>query len=103
VSAPSVRARTHSRRLARRTLPGLLRYKFLHEYGYDKGEVVVEAIVADICEAVRNYFVGAEDLEPGQLVYYCPEATDRARKGRGDQGRTGCPGSQGSADPAPGA
>jgi hypothetical protein len=25
------------RRLAQRTLPGLLRYKFLHEYGYDKG------------------------------------------------------------------
>jgi hypothetical protein len=61
------------RRLARRTLPRLLRYKFLHEYGYDKGEVVVDAIVADICEVVRNYFVPADQLEPGQLVYYCPD------------------------------
>jgi hypothetical protein len=69
-------------RLARRTLPSLLRYKFLHEYGYDKGEVVVEAIVADICTVVRNYFVSADQLEPGQLIYYCPAATERPRKGR---------------------
>jgi hypothetical protein len=82
VSAPTVRAVQHHKRLARRTLPSLLRYKFLYEYGYDKGEVVVEAIVADICAAVRNYFVRAEDLEPGQLLYYCPDATERARKGK---------------------
>jgi hypothetical protein len=44
--------------------------------------VVVEAIVADICEVVRNYFVSAEQLEAGQLVYYCPDATERARKGK---------------------
>jgi hypothetical protein len=43
-------------RLARRSLPSLLRYKFLHEYGYDKGAVVVSAIVDDICTVVRNYF-----------------------------------------------
>ncbi len=56
----------------------MLRYKFLFEYGYDKGAVVVDAIVSDICEAVRSYFVRA-DVEPGQLIYYCPDAT---RKGR---------------------
>jgi hypothetical protein len=42
-----------ARRLRRRTLPSLLRYKFLHEYGYDKGAVVVTAIVDDICRVVR--------------------------------------------------
>jgi Protein of unknown function (DUF1670) len=82
VSGPTVRAVQHHKRLARRTLPSLLRYKFLYEYGYDKGEVVVEAIVADICEVVRNYFVSAEQLEPGQLIYYCPAADERARKGK---------------------
>ncbi|HEX6394680.1 MAG TPA: DUF1670 domain-containing protein [Acidimicrobiales bacterium] len=82
MSNPTPRAEILHRRLARRTLPSLLRYKFLHEYGYDKGEVVVEAIVADICNVVRNYFVSADQLEPGQLVYYCPAATERARKGR---------------------
>ena len=82
MSTPSATSVSAGRRLAQRTLPGLLRYKFLHEYGYDKGEVVVEAIVADICQAVRNHFVSADQLEPGQLVYYCPAATERARKGK---------------------
>lgn len=82
MSPPTVRSVQHHKRLARRTLPSLLRYKFLHEYGYDKGEVVVDAIVADICEVVRNYFVSAEQLEPGQLVYFCPAADERARKGK---------------------
>lgn len=82
MSAPTATSASNYRRLARRTLPGLLRYKFLHEYGYDKGEVVVEAIVADICQAVRNYFVSADQLEPGQLIYNCPAAHERARKGK---------------------
>jgi hypothetical protein len=76
------RAQANHKRLARRTLPNLLRYKFLHEYGNDKGSVVVDAIVADICEVVRNYFVSAEPLEPGQLIYYCPDATERAARAR---------------------
>jgi Protein of unknown function (DUF1670) len=82
VSAPPVRAQYYSRRLAGRTLPSLLRYKFLHEYGYDKGEVVVAAIVDDICIVVRNYFTKPDDLEPGQLIYMCPAADERARKGK---------------------
>ncbi len=81
IPSPTRPASVH-RRLARRTLPGLLRYKFLHEYGYDKGEVVVEAIVADICNVVRDYFVSADQLEPGQLIYYCPAATERPAKGK---------------------
>ena len=62
MSAPPVRAQHYSRRLAGRTLPSLLRYKFLHEYGYDKGEVVVAAIVDDICIVVRNFFRRPDDL-----------------------------------------
>jgi hypothetical protein len=60
----------------------LLRYKFLHEYGYDKGAVVVAAIVEDICTVVRNYFRRPDDLEPGQLIYLCPAADERACKGK---------------------
>jgi hypothetical protein len=82
MSTPVVRTQLMARRLAGRTLPGLLRYKFLHEYGYDKGEVVVAAIVDDICKVVRNYFARAEDLEPGQVIYWCPDASERARKGK---------------------
>ncbi|MGH8831087.1 MAG: DUF1670 domain-containing protein [Polaromonas sp.] len=70
------------RRLARRNLPGLLRYKFLHEYGYDKGPVVVAAIVADICETVRTYYRREGDLEPGQLIYLAPAIGERAGRGK---------------------
>lgn len=82
MTPPVVRSVQMGRRVTKRTLPSLLRYKFLHEYGYDKGEVVVAAIVEDICTVVRNYFCRAEDLEPGQLIYWCPDATERARKGK---------------------
>jgi hypothetical protein len=82
VSAPVVHSQNLGRRLARRTLPSLLRYKFLHEYGYDKGEVIVAAIVEDICTVVRNYYRRPDDLEPGQLIYLCPAADERQRKGK---------------------
>lgn len=81
MSAPT-RAQLHGRRLARRTLPSLLRYKFLNEYGYDKGEVVVAAIVDDICAVVRNYFRRPDELEPGQLTYLCPAATSAPPRAR---------------------
>jgi hypothetical protein len=82
VKAPAARTTQMGRRLAKRTLPSLLRYKFLHEYGYDKGEVVVAAIVEDICTVVRNYYSRADDLEPGQLIYWCPDRAERGRKGK---------------------
>lgn len=70
------------RRLAKRSLPSLLRYKFLHEYGYDKGAVVVQAIVDDICQVVRSYWARPEDLEPGQLIYHAPAMGERAGRGK---------------------
>ena len=70
------------RRLSRRSLPSLLRYKFLHEYGYDKGAVVVSAIVNDICEVVRNYYARPGDLGPGQLIYHAPAIGERGGRGK---------------------
>jgi len=70
------------RRLARRNLGSLLRYKFLHEYGYDRGAVVAGAIVADICATVRRYYARPGDLEPGQLIYPAPAATERGGRGK---------------------
>ena len=82
MTAPVQRSVAIGRRLTKRTLSSLLLYKFLHEYGYDKGEVVAGAIVVDICAVVRDYFAKPEELEPGQLIYWCPHATERARKGK---------------------
>ena len=79
---PTPRSVSLPRRLAGRTLPSLLRYKFLHEYGYDKGAVVVAAIVDDICQVVRNYYTRPGDLEAGQLVYHAPAVTERARRAK---------------------
>jgi len=76
------RAIVDYRRLSRRSLPSLLRYKFLHEYGYDKGAVVVSAIVNDICEVVRNYYSRPGDLEPGQLIYHAPAIGERGGRGK---------------------
>jgi hypothetical protein len=70
------------RRLARRNLPSLLSFKFLNEYGYDKGPVVVQAIVADICETIRRYYRRKGDLEPGQLIYLAPAKSERAGRGK---------------------
>lgn len=70
------------RRLARRNLPSLLTYKFLNEYGYDKGPVVVQAIVKDICEIVARYYRRSKDIEPGQLVYLAPAKGERAGRGK---------------------
>ena len=70
------------RRLVRRNLASLLRHKFLHEYGYDKGSVVVAAIVADLCETIGRFYARAGDLEPGQLLYNAPAAGERGGRGK---------------------
>jgi hypothetical protein len=76
------RSTINYRRLARRNLPSMLRYKFLYEYGYDKGAVVVAAIVADICETIRRYYARPGDLEAGQLTYMAPAVTERGGRGK---------------------
>jgi hypothetical protein len=82
VSASPPRRVIDYRRLARRNLPSLLTFKFLNEYGYDKGEVVARAIVADICETIRRYYRRKGDLEPGELIYLAPAQGQRAGRGR---------------------
>jgi hypothetical protein len=70
------------RRLAKRNLASLLRYKFLYEYGYDKGAVVAAAIVDDICATVRAYYRRDGDLEPGQLIYNAAAKEERGGRGK---------------------
>jgi hypothetical protein len=70
------------RRLVRRNLPSLLTYKFLNEYGYDKGPVVVKSIVDDICDTVRTYFKRSSDVEPGEIVYLAPVRGQHGGRGK---------------------
>jgi DNA-binding transcriptional ArsR family regulator len=44
--------------------------------------VVVEAIVADLCQLIRGWVLRPGDLEPGQLVYPAPAASERPSKGK---------------------
>lgn len=78
------------RRLARRNLGSLLRHKFLHEYGYDKGAVVVAAIVADLCETIQRYYTRSGDLQPGQLLYNAPAIGERGGAARPSPERNWC-------------
>ena len=45
------------RRLKDKSLNQLLLYKFLNEYGYDKGEVTTKAIIKDILKLINDYFL----------------------------------------------
>jgi predicted GIY-YIG superfamily endonuclease len=63
------------RRLSDKSLDQLLLYKFLNNYGYDRGEVTARAIINDILQTVDHYFLVSsidDDLHHinyGQLVW----------------------------------
>lgn len=63
------------RRLENKSLRQHLLYRFLHHYGYDKGEITARAIVDDILRLIEDfYLVSSLDanlhyLHTGQLVW----------------------------------
>ena len=66
---PTPRAAQLGRRLANRTLPSLLRYKFLHEYGY--GTTARSWSPPSSTTSVKSYapyFTRPDDLEPGEAL-----------------------------------
>ncbi len=44
-------------RLNGKSLKQILLYRFLNQYGYDKGEVTAKAIVADILSLIQRYYI----------------------------------------------
>ena len=75
-----------SRRLKDKGLHRLLLHRFLHHYGYDKGEVTARAIIDDILQLVDDYFLVStidddlHHLHYGQIVWMAVPTEERPKK-----------------------
>lgn len=70
------------RRLSKKNLKSILLDKFLHHYGYDKGAVPAKALIEDIIATVDEFYVNANTLQPGQLVWLAADKDERGAKGK---------------------
>lgn len=71
-----------ARRLAPRHLRGMLRHRFLTAYGYEKGPVIVDAIVDDILELIEQYYVTPHHQRVGQIIWLAPHKDENQHKGK---------------------
>ncbi|MCF7793598.1 MAG: DUF1670 domain-containing protein [Candidatus Cloacimonetes bacterium] len=76
------------RRLKDKSLKNHLLHRFLHNYGYDKGEVTAKAIVDDILQLLEDFFlVGSIDddlrhIQCGQLVWMAVPTDEYPQRGK---------------------
>jgi len=76
------------RRLKDKSLKNHLLHRFLHNYGYDKGEVTAKAIVDDILQLLEDFFlVGNIDddlrhIQCGQLVWMAVPVDEYPQRGK---------------------
>ena len=70
------------KRLSARSLKSLLIYKFLHEYGYEKGRIVVEAIVNDIINLIEKFYLSPEKITFGQMLWLSADKDELHRQGK---------------------
>jgi len=52
-----------------KTLFSVLRQQFMNDFGYARGAVVAEAIIAEILETVAAFVKPATLLQPGQMLW----------------------------------
>ena len=74
-------------RLNGKSLKQVLLYRFLNQYGYDKGEVTAKAIVQDILSLIKRYYVYSANsdgiyLSQGQLVWLAPPINELPKRGK---------------------
>jgi len=60
---------TMSNRLSRKNLFNILVSKFLNEYGYEKGKVIVESICSDILQTIKSCYCHKDYIEVGQMIW----------------------------------
>lgn len=76
------------KRMNGKSLRNLLLYRFLHHYGYDKGEVTAKAIADDILKLIERYFVvckpddGSINLKYGQMAWLAVPIDEKAKRGK---------------------
>lgn len=71
-----------AKRLSARSLKSLLIYKFLHEYGYEKGRIVVEAIVNDIINLIEKFYLTPGKITFGQMLWLSADKDEVHRQGK---------------------
>jgi hypothetical protein len=76
-----------SNRLKGKSLKQVLLYRFLNQYGYDKGEVTAKAIVEDILSLIERYYVYSANsdgihLSQRQLVWLAPPIDEFPKRGK---------------------
>jgi hypothetical protein len=76
------------RRLHDKNLHQLLLHRFLNHYGYDKGQITANAIIADILKLIDDYFLVSsidDDLHHihyGQLVWMAVPTDEYPQRGK---------------------
>ena len=76
------------RRLKDKNLHQHLLYRFLNQYGYDKGEITAKAIINDILKLIDDYFLVSsisDDLhhiQYGQLVWMAVPVDEYPQRGK---------------------
>ncbi|MFQ6609257.1 MAG: DUF1670 domain-containing protein [Fidelibacterota bacterium] len=77
------------RRLNDKSLKQLLIYRFLNQYGYDKGEITAKAIVEDIIQLIENYFLisskpenNMQMLNYGELTWMAVPVDEYPQRGK---------------------
>ena len=76
------------RRLKDKSLAQHLLYRFMNNYGYDKGEITAKAIIKDILNVVDDYFLvsaNSNDLahtQYGQLVWMAVPVDEFPKRGK---------------------
>lgn len=76
------------KRMNGKSLRNLLLHRFIHHYGYDKGEVTARAIVDDIIKLIERYFVVCKPdenslyLRYGQMAWLAVPLDEQPQRGK---------------------
>lgn len=72
----------HHRCLQEKSLHSILLYKFMNEYGFEKGEIVAKAIVDDILKLVDEYYRDKDKIRPGEMVWMVASKDEKHYRGK---------------------